>query len=67
MGSMWAVVHFFSKNMGCEDDNPSALASVAHATHCDYTFFKTIENHSVKVLINVIIFPLKTISLYTRG
>lgn len=64
MGSILVIVHFLVSIWDAEIDKPSALASVVNSTHCDYTFLKTIENHSVNVLMNVIVFPLKTVSLY---
>lgn len=47
---------FLSKIMGCRDDRLLALASRVIIIHYSYAFFKTIENYSVKVLINVIFF-----------
>lgn len=48
---------FLSRTMGCRDDKPFALASGVASTSHNYTFFKTTENYSVKVLINVISSP----------
>lgn len=53
--------------MGCRDDKLLALASGVISTHFNYTFFKIIENYSVKVLINVIVFLLRqSLTVYTR-